>query len=66
MQLAFLQAQRQDFAKQIANCVVAALEHMAMAKMPAGSIFSSNDLAALYVSDDQRKLHDDVIFRLRR
>ena len=64
--LAFLQAQRQDFAKQIADCVVIALERMAVAEMPPGTSFSSADLAALYVSDDQRKLHDDVIRRLSR
>ena len=62
--LAFLQAQRQDFAKQIADCVVIALERMAVAEMPAGTSFSSADLAALYVSADQRKLHDEVIHRL--
>ncbi len=63
-ELAFFQAQRQDFAKQIADCVVTALERMAVAEMPAGTSFSSGDLAALYVSDDQRKLHDAVISRL--
>ncbi|HYP63693.1 MAG TPA: hypothetical protein VEQ16_07380 [Acidocella sp.] len=63
--LAFLQAQRQDFAKQIADCVVIALERMAVAEMPPGTSFSSSDLAALYVSDDQRKLHDSVVTRLR-
>ncbi len=62
--LAFLQAQRQDFAKQIADCVVIALERMAVAEMPAGTSFSSTDLAALYVSDDQRQLHDTVIRRM--
>lgn len=64
--LAFLQAQRHDFAKQIADCVVIALERMAVAEMPAGTSFSSTDLAALYVSDDQRKLHEDVLRRLER
>lgn len=63
-ELAFIQAQRQDFAKQIADCVVIALERMAVAEMPAGTSFSSVDLAALYVSADQRKLHDEVIRRL--
>ena len=63
-ELAFFQAQRQDFARQIADCVVTALERMAVAEMPAGTSFSSGDLAALYVSDDQRKLHDAVIRRL--
>jgi hypothetical protein len=62
--LAFFQAQRQDFARQIADCVVTALERMAVAEMPAGTSFSSGDLAALYVSDDQRKLHDAVVQRL--
>jgi hypothetical protein len=58
-ELAFLQAQRHDFARQIAECVVAALNRMA-----GDGKFSSGDLAALYVSADQRKLHDDVIRRL--
>ena len=62
--LAFSQAQRQDFARQIADCVVTALERMAVAEMPAGTSFSSGDLAALYVSDDQRKLHDAVVQRM--
>ena len=63
-ELAFFQAQRQDFARQLADCVVTALERMAVAEMPAGTSFSSSDLAALYVSDDQRRLHDEVIRRL--
>lgn len=65
-ELAFVQAQRQDFAKQIADCVVVALERMAVAEMPPGTSFSSMDLAALYVSADQRKLHDEVVLRLNR
>jgi hypothetical protein len=64
-ELAFLQAQRQDFAKQIADCVVTALERMAVAEMPAGTSFSSADLAALYVSEEQRKLHETVVQRLQ-
>jgi hypothetical protein len=63
-ELAFFQAQRQDFARQLADCVVTALERMAVAEMPAGTSFSSADLAALYVSADQRKLHDAVVERL--
>jgi hypothetical protein len=63
-ELAFSQAQRQDFARQIADCVVTALERMAVAEMPPGTSFSSADLAALYVSEDQRKLHESVIRRL--
>jgi hypothetical protein len=62
--LAFIQAQKQDFAMQIADCVVIALERMALAEMPPGTSFSSADLAALYVSADQRKLHEDVLRRL--
>jgi hypothetical protein len=63
--LAFAQAQRQDFARQIADCVVVALERMAVAEMPAGTRFSSGDLAELYVSEQQRALHDKVLQRLR-
>lgn len=63
--LAFVQAQRQDFTRQIADCVITALERMSDARMPAGTHFASSDLAALYVSDDQRQLHDDVLKRLR-
>ncbi len=65
-ELAFVQAQRQDFARQIADCIVTALERMAVAEMPRGTSFSSGDLAALYVSEDQRKLHDSVLRRLTR
>lgn len=62
--LAFVQAQRQDFARQIADCVITALERMSEAQMPAGTRFASSDLAALYVSDDQRRLHEEVLKRL--
>jgi len=64
-ELAFAQAQRQDFARQIADCVVTALERMAVAEMPAGTRFSSGDLAELYVSEQQRRLHESVLRRLR-
>ncbi len=63
--LAFVQAQRQDFTRQIADCVITSLERMSDAQMPAGTRFASSDLAALYVSDDQRRLHEDVLKRLR-
>ena len=63
--LAFFQAQRQDFARQIADCVIVALERMSSAQMPEGTRFASADLAALYVSEDQRRLHEDVLLRLR-
>jgi hypothetical protein len=63
--LAFVQAQRQDFARQIADCVVTALERMSNAQMPEGTRFASADLAALYVSDDERRLHRDVLKRIQ-
>jgi hypothetical protein len=63
-ELAFVHAQRHDFVHQIADCVVVALERMAIAQMPAGTHFSSDDLAALYVSEDQRQLHNAVLRRL--
>ncbi len=63
--LAFVQAQRQDFARQIADCVITALERMSNAQMPEGTRFASSDLAALYVSDDQRRLHRDVLKRIQ-
>ncbi|GAN80042.1 hypothetical protein [Acidocella aminolytica] len=63
--LAFVEAQRQDFARQIADCVIVALERMSEAKMPEGAHFSSSDLAKLYVSDDQRQLHEEVLKRLQ-
>ncbi len=58
--LAFMQAQRQDFARQIADCVVTALERLAVAETPPGQNFSLSDLKALYVSDDQRRVHESV------
>jgi hypothetical protein len=63
-ELAFSQAQKQDFARQIADCVVIALERMAVAEMPPGTHFSSLDLADLYVSEQQRDLHAAVVSRL--
>ncbi|WP_026439258.1 hypothetical protein [Acidocella facilis] len=63
--LAFVEAQRQDFAKQIADCVIVALERMSDAQMPPGTHFASADLAALYVSEDQRRLHEEVLQRLK-
>jgi len=58
-ELAFAQAQRHDFARQIADCVITSLTRLA-----GDARFSSGDLAALYVSDEQRQLHDNVIRRL--
>jgi len=56
--LAFTQAQRNDFTCQTVDCVVTALERMAVADVPAGGRLSPNDLAALYVSEEQRQVHD--------
>lgn len=59
--LAFVHAQNQDFARQIADCVVKALDRLAVSGGPAGARMSVYDLAALYVSDDQRKVHESVL-----
>lgn len=56
--LAFTQAQRNDFTCQTVDCVVTALERMAVTDEPAGARLSPDDLAALYVSEDQRLVHD--------
>jgi hypothetical protein len=56
--LAFLQAQRNDFTCQTVDCVVSALERLADTSAPVGSRLSAGDLVALYVSEDQREVHD--------
>ena len=58
--LAFEQAQRNDFTCQTVDCVVTALERLAVTDVPVGARLSPNDLAALYVSEDQRQVHDAV------
>jgi hypothetical protein len=58
--LAFLEAQRHDFARQMADCLVTGLERLGAADAPAGARLSPDDLAALYVCEDQRKVHDAV------
>ncbi|MDE8345532.1 MAG: hypothetical protein POH28_05060 [Acidocella sp.] len=63
-ELAFSQAQKQDFARQIADCVVTALERMSVAEMQGHDEFSLDDLSKLYVSDDQRRLHESVLRRI--
>ena len=55
--LAFAQAQRQDFSRQMAECVVTALDRLAEADVPAEARLSLADLAALYVCEDQRRVH---------
>jgi hypothetical protein len=59
--LAFQQAQRNDFTCQTVDCVVSALERLADTSAPIGSRLSAGDLAALYVSEDQRDVHDAAI-----
>jgi hypothetical protein len=59
--LAMLQAQRDDFGRQMADCVVTALQRLASAETPGGARLSPAELAALYVSEDQRTVHDSVI-----
>ncbi len=57
---AFVQAQRQDFARQVADCVVTALSRMAADPTP-GARFTAEDLAALYVCEEQRAAHKLVM-----
>jgi hypothetical protein len=57
---AFLEAQRHDFTRQLADCVVIALERLATAGTPVGARLTPNDLIALYVCEDQRIVHDAV------
>jgi hypothetical protein len=56
--LAFQQAQRNDFTCQTVDCVVTALTRLAAADLPAGARLSPDDLCALYVSEDQRLVHE--------
>ena len=56
--LAFEQAQRNDFTCQTVDCVVTALERLAVTDVPPGNRLSPDELAALYVSDQQRQVHD--------
>lgn len=59
-ELAFLQSQHQDFARQVADCVVTALERLAGADAAAGDRLRPGDLRALYVCEEQRVVHDAV------
>jgi hypothetical protein len=61
--LAFVQAQRVDFARQMADCVVHALERLALADAPPGARLLVDELEALYVSEEQRRVHGDVASR---
>jgi hypothetical protein len=62
--LAFEQAQRNDFTCQTVDCVVTALERLASTDRPANNRLSLDDLAALYVSEEQRKVHDAATRRI--
>jgi hypothetical protein len=61
--LAFVQAQRDDFGRQMADCVVTALERLAAAGAAPVARISPGDLAELYICDDQRTVHESVIRR---
>jgi hypothetical protein len=61
--LAFAQAQRVDFDRQMADCVVTALERLALADAPRGARLPIDELAALYVSEEQRRVHGEVASR---
>jgi hypothetical protein len=62
--LAFLQSQRHDLARQLADCVVTALARLAIEDTsPAGMRLSPEDLEALYVCDAQRETHEAVTQR---
>lgn len=60
--MAFQQAQSQDLSRQMADCVVTALERLA-ADTPAGTGLSLGELAELYVCEDQLKVHNAVTRR---
>ena len=61
--LAFTQAQNQDRDRQVAQCVVTALERLAQTDACEGARMSPDELAALYVTEDQRSLHNVVTCR---
>jgi hypothetical protein len=62
--MVFLHAQGQDIARQMADCVVMALERLAAGESTHGASpavrLSPDDLAASYVCQDQREVHDAV------
>jgi hypothetical protein len=58
--LAFLQAQKLDFTRQMADCVVLGLQCLSSGERD-GAPFSAHDLAALYVSKEQREVHDAAV-----
>lgn len=62
--LAFIEAQRQDCAQQMADCVIAALKRLALTENPMETHFNPSDLETLYVSQDQHHLHKAVLTRM--
>jgi hypothetical protein len=56
-EMAFLQAQRLDYARQMGEGLAAALERLASADQPGRPRLSLTDLTALYVCEDQRETH---------
>jgi hypothetical protein len=62
--LAFNQSQQRDIARQMADCVATALARLAADQtQAAGRRLSPEDLAALYVCDMQREIHEIVASR---
>ena len=59
--LALFQAQHHDLGRQMADCVVTGLQSLAA---EAGGL-SARDLSALYVCEDQRRIHDSVARQFR-
>ncbi|MFL5253230.1 MAG: hypothetical protein ACJ8AI_10115 [Rhodopila sp.] len=55
--LAFMQAQRADLVRQMAEAIVRVLEHLGAH----GPTMSPDQIAAFYVSQDQQEVHDLVI-----
>nr|WP_321984559.1 hypothetical protein [uncultured Lichenicoccus sp.] len=62
--LAFLETQRHDFGRQVADCVVRALESLAASDPPPGGRLTPRALCDLYVCEEQRRVHDSAIGRL--
>jgi hypothetical protein len=54
--LAFVQAQGHDYTRQMADCVVTALQRIA----GPGNRLTPADLVALYVCEDQHRVHGEV------
>jgi hypothetical protein len=55
--LTFRQAQQQDLARQMADCMATALQRLAAGDAREAARLSLPELAAMYVSDTQRAVH---------